>query len=168
MACERVGAFVVPLPSGSSRQAAAAPAVRLEAAAFTTVSGRIVEDPKGELQKVRACIIKDSSTVVRRRVSHPLNATPPPSPPPMQVLTPSPKDEARRARVGKLLEQVGLQYTGEALFPSNRYYKMAAFRDFCEGVGVEPADQVGAAALIVAAGDKGYKPFHKKARDWRD
>ena len=36
------------------------------------------------------------------------------------MLTPSPKDEARRARVGKLLEQVGLQYTGEALFPNSR------------------------------------------------
>jgi hypothetical protein len=54
VACERAGAFVVPLPaSAGGRQAAAAPSVvRLEAAAFTTVSGRIVEDPKGELQKV--------------------------------------------------------------------------------------------------------------------
>lgn len=43
-----------------------------------------------------------------------------------QVLTPSPKDEARRARVGKLLEQVGLQYTGEALFASNRCVRQAA------------------------------------------
>ena len=35
-------------------------------------------------------------------------------------------------------------------------------------MGVEPADQVGAAALIVAAGDAGYKPFHKKVGTFMD
>lgn len=38
----------------------------------------------------------------------------------VQVLTPTPKDEARRARVAKVLEIAGLSYTGEAIFPSNR------------------------------------------------
>jgi len=76
--------FLLPVP----QQRTQTTSTQLAAAAFTTVSGRVVEDPKGELQK---------------------------------VLTPSPKDEARRARVGKLLEAAGLTYTGEAIFPSNRY-----------------------------------------------
>jgi len=75
--------FLLPVPLQQRTQTS----TQLAAAAFTTVSGRVVEDPKGELQK---------------------------------VLTPSPKDEARRARVAKLLEAAGLTYTGEAIFPSNR------------------------------------------------
>ncbi|TFJ82469.1 hypothetical protein NSK_006213 [Nannochloropsis salina CCMP1776] len=117
--------FLLPVPAPHRPPSS----TQLAASAFTTVSGRIVEDPKGELQK---------------------------------VLTPSPKDEARRARVAKVLEAAGLQYTGEAIFSSNRWYGGAVYRDFTDAVGVEPADQVGAAALIVAAGNKGYKPFHKK------
>lgn len=74
--------FLLPVPQQRTQTS-----TQLAAAAFTTVSGRVVEDPKGELQK---------------------------------VLTPSPKDEARRARVAKLLEAAGLTYTGEAIFPSNR------------------------------------------------
>lgn len=123
--------FLLPVP----QQRTQTTSTQLAAAAFTTVSGRVVEDPKGELQK---------------------------------VLTPSPKDEARRARVGKLLEAAGLTYTGEAIFPSNRYYGGAVYKDFTKAVGVEPADQVGAAALIVAAGNRGYKPFHKKVGTFLD
>lgn len=50
---------MAPLPAINSRGPAApagAGLVRLEAAAFTTVSGRILEDPKGELQKVCGCL----------------------------------------------------------------------------------------------------------------
>jgi hypothetical protein len=80
--------FLLPVPQQQQRTQTS---TQLAAAAFTTVSGRVVEDPKGELQK---------------------------------VLTPSPKDEARRARVAKLLEAAGLTYTGEAIFPSNRYVRL--------------------------------------------
>ncbi|EWM23761.1 hypothetical protein Naga_101131g1 [Nannochloropsis gaditana] len=97
--------FLLPVPAPHRPPSS----TQLAASAFTTVSGRIVEDPKGELQK---------------------------------VLTPSPKDEARRARVAKVLEAAGLQYTGEAIFSSNRWYGGAVYRDFTDAVGVEPADQV--------------------------
>lgn len=42
------------------------------------------------------------------------------------------------------------------------------FADMCEFLGVEPADQVGVAAMIVALADKGYKPFHKKVGTFYD
>lgn len=85
-----------------------------------------------------------------------------------KVLKPSARDLERRARVKKVYETAGLEFPGSAIFAQNRYYGGSMFADMCSALGVEPSDQVGVAAMIVALADADYKPFHKKVGTFYD